>query len=253
MIYPGLVSITFRELSPAEIIGLAVKAGIKGIEWGGDVHVPHGDIKTAKEVLKMTKEANLTVAAYGSYYRIGCEQEKGLKFEQVLESAIELESPVIRVWAGDRGSADADEKWWSRVIDESRRIGDLSAEHNIKIAYEYHKNTLTDSIDSVERLLKQVNHHNIECYWQPLNELDKNQKVKGLKKLIPYLSNIHVFHWDSNYRYTLEEGMKDWTTYLDIIKEAKGNHYAMLEYVKDNTLEQFLKDADTLKRLLSKI
>ena len=46
----GLVSITFREKSPEEIVGLVVEAGLDGIEWGGDVHVPHGDLAKAREV-----------------------------------------------------------------------------------------------------------------------------------------------------------------------------------------------------------
>jgi len=75
MIFPGLVSITFRKLSPEQIIELVRKAGLSGIEWGGDIHVPHGDIARAKEVKSMTKEAGLRVAVYGSYYHL-CKAKK---------------------------------------------------------------------------------------------------------------------------------------------------------------------------------
>ena len=40
MIRGGLVSITFRKLSPRAIIDLVTRANLIGIEWGGDVHVP---------------------------------------------------------------------------------------------------------------------------------------------------------------------------------------------------------------------
>ena len=63
MLYGGLVSITFRQLQPREIITLVQKSGLKGIEWGGDVHVPHGNLHAAREVGHMTREAGLTVAA----------------------------------------------------------------------------------------------------------------------------------------------------------------------------------------------
>ena len=36
MIHPGLVSITFRELSPREIVKLVADGGLVGIEWGGE-------------------------------------------------------------------------------------------------------------------------------------------------------------------------------------------------------------------------
>ena len=37
MLIPGLVSITFRPLSPREIVDLVAEAGLKAIEWGGVV------------------------------------------------------------------------------------------------------------------------------------------------------------------------------------------------------------------------
>jgi len=44
---PGLVSVSFRALSPSEIIPMVVSGGLQGIEWGGDIHVPHGSIGRA--------------------------------------------------------------------------------------------------------------------------------------------------------------------------------------------------------------
>src|SRR5687768_14765950 len=64
-IQPGLVSVTFRKLSPAEVVRVAVDAGLTSIEWGGDIHVPHGDLARAKEVAAMTTEAGLSASAYG--------------------------------------------------------------------------------------------------------------------------------------------------------------------------------------------
>lgn len=60
MLLPGLVSITFRKLSPGEIVELVATAGLVGIEWGGDVHVPHGDFARAAEVRKLTEGADAT-------------------------------------------------------------------------------------------------------------------------------------------------------------------------------------------------
>ena len=65
----GLVSITFRQLSAEKIVGLVSAAGLQGIEWGGDIHVPHGDVKRAEEVKRMTLDSGLEVSAYGSYYK----------------------------------------------------------------------------------------------------------------------------------------------------------------------------------------
>ena len=65
MIRPGLVSITFRKLSPRQIVDLVVQAGLDAIEWSGDVHAPHGDVAKAREIAQMTADAGLSMPTYG--------------------------------------------------------------------------------------------------------------------------------------------------------------------------------------------
>lgn len=48
MLYSGLVSITFRELSCGEIVALVTKSGLDWIGWVGGVHVPYGDVAWAR-------------------------------------------------------------------------------------------------------------------------------------------------------------------------------------------------------------
>ena len=83
----GLTSITFRQLDRGEIIDLVAKAGLDGIEWGGDIHVPHGDLDAAVSAARCTRDAGLEVSSYGSYYRTGVSEQEGLSFESVLETA----------------------------------------------------------------------------------------------------------------------------------------------------------------------
>ena len=47
---PGLCSITFRDLSWPEVVAVATDAGLEGVEWGADVHVPGGDQTRARAV-----------------------------------------------------------------------------------------------------------------------------------------------------------------------------------------------------------
>src|SRR5688500_12319633 len=98
MLIPGLVSVTFRQLAPQEIIALVVEAQLQVIEWGGDIHVPHGDTNQAEIVARWTKDAGLSVAAYGSYYRLATPDQT--PFERIVATAVALGAPTIRVWAG---------------------------------------------------------------------------------------------------------------------------------------------------------
>jgi 3-dehydroshikimate dehydratase len=253
MIWPGLVSITFRALSPAEVVALVRQAGLRGIEWGGDIHAPHGNFTRAREVKELTQEAGLVVAAYGSYYRAGQSENAGLAFADVLETAIELGAPVIRVWAGTAGSASASPEVRAHVVADLRRIATLAAVAQVGVSLEFHNGTLTDTSDSTLRLLTEVKHPNLSTYWQPPLDQDTTSAVKDLRSLLPHLTHVHVYHWRtaSTDRLPLAAGAERWRTFLQVAATAPGDRYAMLEFVEGDAPANFLRDAATLKRWLS--
>lgn len=254
MIRPGLVSITFRQLPPREIVGLVARAGLDAIEWGGDIHVPHGDISTAHEVRQMTENARLQVAAYGSYYRLNWQESPS--FQTVLTTANALGAPTIRVWAGRHGSAEVDDDYRAAVVSETRRIADAAAKRNISISYEYHRNTLTDTLASTLNLLEAVDHENVYTYWQPRVATSFMDDHHQLTSVMPYLSNMHVFHWGPRGRadaLALSEGVEAWRSYFEAVKGAKRDCYAMLEFVRDDAPAAFMEDAATLKSLLGEV
>ena len=251
MLRTGLVSVTFRKLAPREIIALAGQAGLDGIEWGGDVHVPHRQITLAAEVHRMTRDAGLTIAAYGSYYRVGVSEANGLPFASVLETAVTLSAPTVRVWAGNRGSADADDRYRAMVNDDARRIADLAQAAGLTVSFEYHGQTLTDTQQSAVRLLMDISHPNVRAYWQPPLGMPNGECIAGLQELIQHLTNVHVFHWLAGLhgadRRPLQEGKTEWLGYLDVLRAVGGEHYALLEFVRDDMPQQMLADAGTLR------
>ncbi|NHN33086.1 sugar phosphate isomerase/epimerase family protein [Paenibacillus agricola] len=246
----GLLSVTFRQLDPGEIIKLASQAGLQAIEWGGDIHVPHGDVERAKQVREWTIAAGIEVASYGSYYRVGSINKNNLTFDQVLASAVALQAPAIRVWAGDQGSESADEAWRSGVAADAARIAGLAQAVGITVDFEYHKGTLTDSSESAIRLLEQIDHPNIRCNWQPLMNLTVEERKQGLRAVLPWLANLHVYQWEPGLRHPLQQGTSEWTEYVAIAREAHGRRHAMLEFVKEDAPQQFLEDAETLKLII---
>ncbi len=253
MIYPGLVSITFRKLSPAEIAALVRKAGLKGIEWGGDIHVPHGDLVRAREVRELTLEQGLVTAAYGSYYRVGQSEGAGLAFERVLETAVELGAPTIRVWPGVAGSSEVDEDGRWKIIEDLRRIAGLAARAGVSISTEFHGGTLTDTNESASKLLVEVDSGNVFTCWQPHNGEATADCVAGLVQVLPRVSNIHVFHWwpTSAERHPLAKGAERWAQFWALLKPTPGDRHALLEFVQEDSPDAFLRDAAILRQWLS--
>ena len=253
MISTGLCSITFRELLPQKVLQLVAEAALDSIEWGGDVHVPHGDLSKAREVRAMTEDAGIEVVSYGSYYKVGVSEKDGLTFENVLATAVELGAPNIRVWAGNRGSEKSEQGFVEEVTADSFRIAEMASKESVTVSYEYHVNTLTDTLKSALSLLKAVDHPNMRCYWQPPFNSKVEQNLKAIKQLLPWLSIIHVFYWPdgSVVQFSpLSEGAEKWSKYLSALASSKNTMYALMEFVRDNSPEQFLEDARTLQTWL---
>ena len=250
MLRSGLVSVTFRDLSPAEIVDLSARAEVDGIEWGGDLHVPHGDLKTARDVATMTREAGLEVAAYGSYYAVG--KDEPTLFEKVLGCAIALRAPVIRVWPGKVASSEVDDATRAAITEDARRIASMAGRYGIRVATEWHGGNLTDTASSAERLFKEVDHPNFVTYWQTHRCMPFGKCLVDMETALPRLAGLHVFEWHvkSAEKLPLLAGSATWPTYLAKAVEAAGEDdmYAMIEFVRDGEPEQFLADAATLRR-----
>jgi sugar phosphate isomerase/epimerase len=252
-IHPGLVSITFRQLSPPEIIRLAEEAGLECIEWGGDLHVPHGDLPTARHVKQMTTAAGLRVASYGSYYRVW--PQEPCSFEKVLETAVVLGAPVIRIWAGKASSAEISLPDRARLVDEIQHITRLAQAQNIVLAFEYHGGTLTDTLESARDLMIQTGPMGARFYWQPPVGATISANLAGLQDVLPWLANLHVFHWQAApaQRLPLADGAEDWRRYLKLAASAGGERDALLEFVRGDAPSALMEDAAVLIGLLREV
>ena len=253
MIHSGLVSITFRQLSPGAIVDLVAQSGLEGIEWGGDIHVPHGDTLQAQWVRRMTEDAGLSIPSYGSYYRVG--HGEPVPFEAVVETALALGAPLIRVWAGKLGSERADTAYWGQVVADSRHIAELAAASGLVVAYEFHGNTLTDTNASARRLLEMVSHPALQSYWQPRG-LSLQEALESLEAVRPWLSHLHVFAWQQApgqvERLPLAAGEALWPPLFERAAHDGRERFAMIEFVRNDEPAQFLEDARTLQAWLSK-
>lgn len=244
---PGVVSATFRAFPAEEVIRLAAENHLEAVEWSENAHVQPGDAEGARALRRGTEEAGLKVAAYGSYYRLGENAEPAAVFARSLTSAAALGAPVIRVWAGTLPSAQANEEYRAQMAKEASLIAEMALKEGIRVAFEWHKNTLTDTSESAMQLLEDANHPNLYCLWQPTVALSPAQRIAGIRLLGERLINFHVYSWPDGTRGPLNAA--EWAYYLDAA-QCGGRHYALLEFVRDNTPQQFAEDAARLNDLI---
>lgn len=248
MIRSGLASVSFRNLNCGTVARLARQAGLAGIEWIGDAHAPAGDIHMARAAAAATADNGLEIAGYGSYFRAGERRADLPEFPRVLESAVALGAPVIRAWAGLRPSAEADAAYRALVVKDLVEAGGRARSAGLRIALEYHAGTLTDNDASSLALARELEGANVEFYWQPHNH-NVADNLTALRQLSGRIANLHVFYQQTTAAgldlRPLDEGAAEWPQYLSAL-EWRGNHFALLEFVRGNQPEQLLADAATL-------
>lgn len=245
----GLCSVTFRDKSVEEVIQLAKQAELEVIEWGSDKHVPETDIEHAEEVARLMREAGLSSNSYGTYYKLGAHDD----FHNYLEVANILGASTIRVWAGESGSKETSPEMRQSIIEDAKRLGALAGDAGCSISLEYHANTLTDTPESALQLMQDIDSTNVFLYWQPAENLSVRERIESLPALAPYITNVHVFHWENYHnRFPLADAAEDWQQFIDLIqKHSPHPQDFLLEFAPgEDPVQGFLENAKTLKALV---
>lgn len=259
MIKAGLCSVSFRKLSVADIVDVARRATLDGIEWGGDVHVRHGDVQTARDTLARCRDAGLDCPSYGSYYRVGVSEDRGLSFADVLATAAALKARTIRVWAGATNLEDAAEGDVARVVGDTFRIAQLAEGEGMTVSFEYHGGTYTNTDSNAQYFARRVTHPAVRFYWQPPHGQDTEVCLAGLRTLRDRISNLHVFHWrllegtgveTRIEQLLLEEGVGRWQRFLDLLQELPEEHWAHLEFTRNGEPANTVRDAHALRGMI---
>ena len=247
MLYSGLVSATFRAMLPHEIIPLAVKAGLAGIEWSSREHVLPGDTARAEAVRKQMDESGLITPSYGTYYYAGADGNPD--FSALIENALILGAPIIRVWAGKNESSDSiTESRRAEITEDLRRICAAAARYDIQVSTEYHNYTLTDTFESAMRLLRDI--PSLRTHWQADENKTASEHLRALNGLLDRLAVVHAAWWRNHEQKPFEEAEADWKEYIRILKTSGRDHYILLEFVRNGDPEQMLHDAASLKRFI---
>ena len=244
MLFPGIVSVTFRNHPYSDVIALASEAGLSAIEWSEGWHVEADDPASAREIGRQTREAGLAVAEYGSYYRLG----KGMDIVPRLRNAEALGTDTVRIWGGTEPSAALSPEDRAALVREAREIARTASSAGISIVLEWHRNTVMDGNLSGLSFIEDAGMDNLRTLWQPLQALSVEERADGLGMLGRLVRNLHVFHWVGDERRPLEEGLDAWRRYLEKLDPSSGR-YALLEFVKDDSEAQFFEDAASLRAI----
>ena len=198
----GLVSVSFRGLSPEEIIRIAKDAGLNRIEWGSDVHAPFDDAERLSTIAACQRSAGLRCSSYGTYFVLGRDDPA------VLSGC--LDTSVLRLWCGTKGSADYTPQELQALYGDCRSAASIAQAQGVTLCMECHNHTLTDTKESALALMEAISSPAFRMYWQPNQLRSEQENLQYLKLLRPYIVLVHVFQWKDVCRFPLADGIEVW-------------------------------------------
>ena len=157
----------------------------------------------------------------------------------------------------EKEAEDYTEEQYLAQVDAVKSMADTAKAYGQKVAFEYHYLTYCNKASSILKLISAVDKDNVFTYWQPAywinaywnKGLSEEQRIEynleEIKKLGDKIINVHVYSWRGHDRFALSSDSEEWAKYIDALPNV--NSY--MEFVKDNTLEQFSLDAKTLLSL----
>jgi sugar phosphate isomerase/epimerase len=257
MIAPGLCSITFRSLTADDVIRLASRAGVEGVEWGADVHAPPGGGPAIVALAARSRDAGLEVVSYGSYLGMAPHSDDDAALDAVLATASALGSPMVRIWTEFGVTPASSPAERARVAKCTATLVDRIVEEGLLAALEFHPGTLTETAASATALLDEVGRSGLRTHWQPDPALPPAAALDELALVTPHLAHLHVFAWGPagiDDRHALVDGEPLWAPALALADRdgppLPGRRYALCEYVRGDDPEQFVDDARALRRWL---
>lgn len=247
MFYPGLVSISFRDHSPEEIIAEAVKCRLNAIEWGSDVHAPRQDDSRLTEIAIAQTEAEIPCCSYGSYFRLGFTPMEELA--EYIRAAKKLGTGIVRIWAGRKKASDCSEEERQAFLALCTQAAEIAREQDVVLCLECHRRSYTETKEGALELMEHVNSPHFRMYWQPNPDISVAENSSYIRALREYIIHVHVFHWVADQRLPLREGLAVWEKYLS---ELNGDHHLLLEFMPDDQIESLQAEAAVLHQLVER-
>ena len=184
----GLASVSFRQISPKEILGAVKSAGLSCIEWGSDVHAPCGDTERLAEIAALQKEYGIVCSSYGTYFRLG-ETPIG-ELEVYIQAAKMLGTDILRLWCGGKSGYAMTDEEQNALLDVCRRAAEIAKVSGVTLCMECHKNTFTENVDDALRLMETVNSPHFRMYWQPFQWQSADENTVYASKIANYTEHI---------------------------------------------------------------
>lgn len=245
----GFTSTTFRPIKSLEkIVDIAKQSGADCIEWGGDIHVT--DIESAQKAASLCKNAGVEISSYGSYYKVGCGDDK--KWKSICRIADAMGARVIRVWLGEKGSKATDDEYYERILNDLIGICEEADKYGLTVSPECHTSTYNDNTEAFLKIYKEFcekgKTNNFKTYFQSkYKKLDYD--LRRIEKTIEHIEIVHISYSEQmREQFFFKRDGEYINKLLKKLKESGYDKTILLEYTYFSSPSFLIKDIEKLKK-----
>lgn len=257
-----LCTIAFRDKLLDYSLDVLRKVGFDGVEiWGREPHVAEKfDENRMRATRKLLDGKGVVPYVLGSYLRFGrTRNELDVQLGDTLHVARWLKTPLIRVWASDVGSAQANAHTWKQTVAEAQDACDRAAKLNMTLAVEMHGSTLADTADSSLRLVEEVGRDNFGLNFQLASVRDGDSTERRLSKVLPHVVHVHAQNYaeipshpaDALRRVPLSSGVASYPLLISTLRDAGYTGHVAVEFAYAEGPEKVNALAEDLQFLRS--
>ena len=238
----GLVSVSFRNHSPGQILTAMQDAGLGYIEWGSDVHCPK---EKAEEIAALQIQYGITCCSYGTYFRLGVTPIEELP--AYIAAAKILGTDILRLWCGSKNSEEYTDAEKEILLRECKKAAAIAEQSSVTLCMECHNNTYTNRKEGALELMQAVDSPRFRMYWQPNQYRTEEENLAYAQCLSSYTDHLHVFNWKGKERYPLRDARELWKQYLSCLT---GDKTLLLEFMPDDEIKTLPEEASALREIV---
>lgn len=235
----------------------AKEAGLDGVEWAAESHLPPGDKAAAQSLMMATLMARLSIVAYAALYRVRPGMEAGLAFDRLLDTTSALQAPILRIFVGQLPYGKESGKDRESLLAELGRLGDQAGKRGITVCLSFARGTSLENYDAARALLRDLDHPFVRLAWEPLPGRKPEEATAAVQDLTARISLLMARKTDALGRACpLSEDAISWESrveaYLAGETAPKMSRFILLGRIGEEDESRLKEDAAFLQELVAR-
>ncbi len=206
------------------------ESGFRAVElW--EYHIRHLSPKQLDVLLELGSENDVDFLAMALYPKL-FDTDFGTYIDDVFRQASRLGVRKLKIFAGDRGSANLSPAEREYSLARIRQLVRAGMDLGITVSTELHQDTLCDSVDAALQTVAELD-GTINICFQPLDFSNQKKTMEDFRRLAPHVDHIHLQGRSDGEFHGLENADINYGELLPLARSQSPNADYCIEFVQD--------------------